>query len=205
MVAELEKEILASFFLLELEFTTTYYYTDRDIPVHYDGHHYEPLGFSFTDIAYSGSMAVDSVTVDIVNLDRVFSGIILNEDVRNKTANIHFGVTLRTNGRISSTIVEPVFVGKIAGWKIEGDKKCSLTIANEMILWNKKTLRTHPANCPWTFKGTECAYAGAVTTCDKSWDACVAMVNEANYGGFRWIPKLVDKETWWGKTQGGKD
>lgn len=41
--------------------------------------------------------------------------------------------------------------------------------------------------CRWKFKGTECGYAGATTTCDKTLAACRAMAggsNSAAFGGF---------------------
>lgn len=41
--------------------------------------------------------------------------------------------------------------------------------------------------CRWIFKGTECAYAGATTTCNKTLSACRAMTGGSNsirFGGF---------------------
>ncbi len=41
--------------------------------------------------------------------------------------------------------------------------------------------------CRWKFKGTECAYAGATASCDKTLAACRALTggsNSAKFGGF---------------------
>ena len=38
--------------------------------------------------------------------------------------------------------------------------------------------------CRWKFKSTECGYAGAETTCDKSLTRCRVLANRARFGGF---------------------
>ena len=39
--------------------------------------------------------------------------------------------------------------------------------------------------CPWKFKDADtCQYAGAVTTCNKTWDACKALGNTTRWRGF---------------------
>ncbi|OHD27429.1 MAG: hypothetical protein A2Y38_05665 [Spirochaetes bacterium GWB1_59_5] len=40
-----------------------------------------------------------------------------------------------------------------------------------------------PFSCNWQFKGVECAYAGAATTCARTLDACRALNNSARFGG----------------------
>jgi phage-related protein len=38
--------------------------------------------------------------------------------------------------------------------------------------------------CPWPFKGVECKYSGADTTCQRTHDDCEAKGNLLNFGGF---------------------
>jgi len=38
------------------------------------------------------------------------------------------------------------------------------------------------------FKGLQCKYAGAATSCDRSYATCTSYGNQANFGGFRWLP-----------------
>lgn len=197
MMAEFAKEVVEAFCLLEFQFTETYRYCDRDVSVFVSGNRFYPLGFSFDKISLSSNMSVDSVAMTIDNTNRVFSGILLNEDVRNKPAIVKVGVRL-TDG---SEIVEDLFTGIVASWDIEGDSKVKIEIANEFILWNKKTLRKHSASCPWSFKGSDCKYAGtAITMCDKTYDTCLELGNEANFGGFRFIPVIADQQLYWGRT-----
>lgn len=40
-----------------------------------------------------------------------------------------------------------------------------------------------PRSCGWLFKGAECAYAGAVTTCARTLDVCRTLENSARFGG----------------------
>jgi len=44
-----------------------------------------------------------------------------------------------------------------------------------------------------------CNYTGAETSCDQSYDRCIELGNQANFGGFRWQPYLADKDLWWGR------
>lgn len=39
-------------------------------------------------------------------------------------------------------------------------------------------------HCNWVFKGAECGYAGSATTCNRSFDDCIARDNTTNFGGF---------------------
>lgn len=46
--------------------------------------------------------------------------------------------------------------------------------------------------CPWTYKDADCAYAGGLATCDRSWDGangCITHDNAANFGGFPGKPR----------------
>lgn len=41
-----------------------------------------------------------------------------------------------------------------------------------------------PTHCNWPYKGCECAYAGELPTCNRTYEDCVAHANAANFGGF---------------------
>jgi hypothetical protein len=44
--------------------------------------------------------------------------------------------------------------------------------------------RTYASGCHLLFKGPDCAYAGAETTCDRTYDTCKnTMANQLNFGG----------------------
>jgi hypothetical protein len=219
--AELQKEILQYFFLLELQLTTTYRFTDGDVPIYEGGYLFSPRAFSFDNFAGSSSLAVEKIEITIDDTDQAISALLLGEDVRNKIAKLYLGVIARTHvigtewdietewaeGNVwagdyehSNVVAQEMFQGFIGGWELYDDAGARLSLTNELVLWNKKTLRTQSTSCPWAFKGTECAYAGSEIWCDQSYDRCTALVNSANFGGFRFLSSLMEKEIWWGKT-----
>jgi len=219
LIDEIEKEVTSTFFLLELNLASTYYYTDSDYDIYYNGHNYLSMGFKFSDIAYAANMSVDKVSIDFDNVGLTMSAILLGEDVRNKTAKLSFGC-YGTMGMVwdsgiewdagiqwleGTTIIGVVdlFQGIISDWNLS-ETMAQMTIVNEFILWKKKTLRIAQATCPWGFKeaGGECRYTGGETWCDQSYERCKALGNTDNFGGFRFLPSIAEKSIWWGRVQG---
>jgi hypothetical protein len=92
-----------------------------------------------------------------------------------------------------------LFQGVLDGWDMQ-EGKLSLSVGNIFSQWAQHTLSKHSASCRWKiFKGVECAYAGTEAHCDRSYARCIELSNSINFGGFRWLPSIVDKEVWWGK------
>jgi len=92
-----------------------------------------------------------------------------------------------------------IFEGEIDSWGLT-ESKVNITATNILSRWARRTLSVHSSSCRWKkFKGTECGYTGAQTWCDRSFSRCSALNNTSNFGGFRWLPSIVDKEIWWGK------
>ena len=197
LIAEIAKEVTSTFFLLELNLASTYYYTDSDYDIYYNGHNYLSMGFKFSDIAYAANMSVDKVSIDFDNVGLTMSSILLGEDVRNKTAKLSFGCY---GDNVIIGVVD-LFQGIISDWNLS-ETVAQMTIVNEFILWKKKTLRIAQATCPWDFKGTECTYSGGETWCDKSYERCTALSNTDSFGGFRFLPSIAEKSIWWGRVQG---
>ena len=96
--------------------------------------------------------------------------------------------------------LDPVtlFQGEIGPWEmVEG--KITMTITNQFSQWSQKTLNLHSASCRWkVFKGDQCSYSGSEAWCDRTYSRCQALGNTANFGGFRWLPSIKDKQIWWG-------
>lgn len=49
----------------------------------------------------------------------------------------------------------------------------------------RKFWRNH---CTWKFKSTQCGYAGAQTSCNKTFQRCKALANQTRFGGFPSVP-----------------
>ena len=184
------------FFLLKLEYNTPLYITDFNHAIYHEGVKYEPVGFSLDKITGTADLSVGSVDIEIDDTLKQVSTILLTEDVRNKWGQLLFGVRDGATQKVATS-----FRGITDGWELTGENRARITLTNELILWNKKTLRIQSASCPWAYKGTECGYTGALGACDKSYAACQARSNEIHFGGDRFIAAAVTKEVWWGRTR----
>lgn len=221
IAAELQKEVVSAFFCLSLDLGATYRFTDAEYPV-FDSssNRYEPRTFLFNSLRSSGSLSVEQLDIEIDDTDALISTLVLNSDVRRRAASLYMGVIARESmvgiewdsgitwdtGIVWSgdytqykTVMQLVWLGFIGGWTLEEDSKATLNLTNELIAWNKKTLRQCSASCQWVFKGTECGYTGAGSWCDKSYDRCRDLGQDDYYGGFRFLPNLMDKQIWWGR------
>ncbi len=195
--AQLEAEQFVYCYTVEIRFGAgTVYYTDADRAVHYSDIRYSPIPISFADIAYAAALSVDQVTVEFGNANLTMSAYLLGEDARNRTIIISHAVLNSAGTCLGLT---NLFQGIIGEWEITEDR-ATIRALNELVLWRKRPLRTASATCPWVFKGTECGYAGAGAWCDQSFSRCAELANQANFGGFRFLPALMEKQVWWGRT-----
>ena len=194
LAAALAAETLSPVWLLALQLSTPVYYTDRDRAIRHDGKTFQPRAFKSADIASAISMSVERLTVTIDDADSVITALFLGENVRKKTAILYYGV-IKTDCTI---LAEEVFRGFIGGWNaVEPDME--IRIVNEMVLWNQKTLRIAQSTCPWIFRGTECGYGGSASWCDQSYERCTALGNADRFGGFEFLPSIMERQVWWGR------
>ncbi len=195
LTAELIKEYHHLCHLFELKLTATVYYSDADVDIYYDGHWWYSKGIDFDAVRLSTSPKVDNISLGIDNVDKGFSGTVLAEEVRGKECNVWQAALNKNMGVIG---VVKIFMGYIDAIEID-NRRANIQLYNHFIRWRLLTpRRVHAATCQWTFTGTECGGAGA--WCDHSWERCLALGNTLNFGGFRWLPYLVDKQIWWGRS-----
>jgi len=163
--------------------------------------HFVPRKVKLDPIRYSMGRNVDSMEIQIDNLDDALTPAFVGGTPQGSTVTLSM-VVLDANYKIIATPVT-LFKGIIDGWDMD-EEKITLTVASELVRWNQKTLAKHSASCRWKeFKGAECAYAGAEGWCDRSFTRCTQLGNASNFGGFRWLPSIVDKEIWWGRSRVG--
>jgi len=94
-----------------------------------------------------------------------------------------------------------LFYGLIADWDLD-EEEAKIEVQNELVFWSKRTLRKCSSSCPWEFKGTECGYSGGQTWCNQSYERCDELSNTDNFGGFRFLPTIAEKDIWWGRSKG---
>lgn len=196
ILAEIAKSNWTEFTGISLTIDSTeYLYTDADTAIVVAGDRYEPRGFTFQPISYSKENIVDRASLEMENLDEIFTGLFVGSTVQGETVEIKKIVLPADLTPLAVTIFE----GTIDDWRLD-ESKVNITVASVLQRWNQKTMSNYSSSCRWkVFKGTECTYSGAATYCDRSYQRCVDLGNQANFGGYRWLPSIQDKPVWWGQ------
>ena len=195
VVTALAAETARAFWLLEMQFTSTYYYTNADIDIVSGGNRYSKLAFEVSDIHQSVDFSIDRLTVTMQAVDLVINAVVLNEDIANDPVILSYILLDADHQEIGAP---QYFAGFVLSWDLI-EKRFSMSLGNEFMLWRKRTLRLPTDSCPWVFKGTECTYAGGETWCDQSVERCKALSNFDDFGGRRYILSLEDKKVYWGE------
>lgn len=198
LTAELLKEANALAHMVVFHTSPTVRYCDLDVDLYHESNWYYARGFEFSEIECSLATSVDQITLSIDNTDLVWSGIVMNQEIRTKRFDLFLAAIGDTARVIASS---QLFAGIIDSAEIDDQaQRATITIVSPMIYWKRRIpRRNHSPACFWQFKGVECGYDGTETWCDQSWERCAALANKVNFGGFRWLPGLADKEVWWGK------
>ena len=185
--------------LVDLEFTSTYRYCNADIDVWYDGNKYTARGLETSSSMFNINMQIDKMSISLDNSDLVLTAIIENQEIRSKQVIIR-AASLNDLGKV--TAQEVIFLGIIDSANYNNEK-ATFSVFNIFAFWQRKVpRRKYSPKCQWEFKdAVNCKYSGAQTWCDKTYSRCAALFNQVNFGGFRWISCLIDKDIWWGRTQ----
>lgn len=196
LTAELAKAQWTEFTAVKLTIGgSDYCYTDADIPIVIDGTRYEPRDFQFSPLSYSKANIVTRATVEMENLDEIFTSLFVGSTVQGSDVVVKKVVLPDDMTPVGVTIFE----GTIDDWQLD-EERATITVASVLQRWSQRTMSNYSPSCRWkVFRGTECRYSGGATTCDRSYQRCVDLGNEANFGGFRWLPSIQDKEIWWGQ------
>lgn len=230
VIIELAKEGFIFFLLVEFELLSgTLRYSDADIDIWYEDYRYSTADFVFDNVETTGDMGVDTVSLTFNNADLSMSALVLSEDILGRWFTLKFvvakeGSAVLTEGEVSLLLEgglvdgekmlldtpvtvggysvvggHSLFYGIISDWELR-EKSIQIEVQNELVFWNKKSLRKCDSNCNWEFAGTECGYSGAQNWCNQSYERCKEIGNTDNFGGFRFLPAISEKEIWWGRT-----
>jgi len=200
LAIELAKDVAFFAHLVQLDLSTPVYYTDLDLDVVWGGNVYLSRGLRFDNIDLSIAASIDRVSFEIDNVGLEISALVLNNETRGRGCTIYLAA-LDAYGQVLGADI--VFNGMLDGVRVDA-KKGSFDVYSHLILWKKRIPgRIHQATCPWIFKdAATCRYAGVETWCDHSYDRCAVLNNNNNFGGFRFLPSLQNKQLWWGRAQG---
>lgn len=207
ILAQLEAEELRPFYLLSMDCDgTTYYYTDCDVPISLTNV-YTPLGFKFQPVRYSMEEIVDQVTIEIDNVNEVMTTLFVGGTPQGGDVVLSI-VVLDSDYEITGGQSATIFEGEIDSWTLN-ENKLKITVTSIFHQWSQTTMHKHSASCRWqTFNsstlgtsGIECASTHGADWCDRTYERCQIIGNTTRFGGFRFLPDIVDKEIWWGRLQ----
>ena len=203
--AQFESEELRPFYLLEMTIGgTTYRYTDCDIPIH-DSNTYNPRGFKLQPVKYSMGTVVDKLTFTIDNLDSAFTGLFVGSTPQGSAVVLKIVVLDSSYDIINSAVT--LFEGELDAWDL-AENQVKVTVTSLFHQWSQTTLSKHSPSCRWKVfnsstlgsSGVDCASTVGGGWCDRTYARCLILANSTNFGGYRWLPSLVDKEIWWGRS-----
>jgi phage-related protein len=196
---ELATQEFKPFRLLKMTISgTAYNYTDCDIPIYYNSESYSPLPFKFNPINYSMGEIVDRAEIEIDNLNQVMTSLFVGGTPQGSDVVLSF-VVLDSNNHPLGGNAAILFQGEIDSWNLD-EERLRIVVSSIFVKWRQNTLSNHSASCRWkVFKSTECDYVGASTWCDRTYTRCVALSNTTNFGGFRWLPSLMNQDIVWGR------
>ncbi len=195
IVTAWEGKQFTEFWLLEFQFSQTHRFTDFDRAIMNGADRFAPRDFTVSSIRMAAGLSVDSVRLEMSNADAMISSLLQNEDCRFKTVLVRCGVLVGW-----TVYTHLIFQGLLAEWD-STERDVDVEVVNEFYLWKKRSLRVVSPSCPWPFKQLECAYAGAQSWCDQSYERCVTLTNKDNFGGDRFAPSTAEKQIWWGRVK----
>ncbi len=206
VIAALESNEITAFLLFSMTIDGQgYRYTDCDIPLPYAGNRYHPRGMEFSGARYSTNNIVDQVRVTVDDTDGELTPVFLAGGAQGSPAEL--SLVLLDNSALAAgsiTIIggaaTPIFPGEIDDWDLQAERSVAITVTSPLAAWNRTFTTLHTSSCRWRrFKGGRCGYTGEETWCDRSYARCSELGNTDNFGGFRWLPSLENKEIWWGR------
>jgi hypothetical protein len=202
IIAKLESNEITSFHLLKYTVNSVVYcYTDCEVSItsSADGtvRTYQPRKFKFDDINFSNNNIVDSGNLKIDNVDSALTSVFIDNTIIEEGAEIYL-IIFNDDNTVLNT--QQLFSGILNEFTLD-ESELSISITSIFTKWDQNSNVKHSSLCRWKrFKGTECAYSGSETRCDRTYARCVELSNTDQFGGFRWLPALEDIDIYWGPT-----
>lgn len=161
------------------------YLTSYDEDVVFNSITYIKFPITHEAISENTTGEIDTVNVRVSNVSKEIQGYLELYDLRSKAIIIS---TVFANLLDNSLNVLPhtYYVDSVTAGVEEVNFACTSKFdLLKLEIPARKYWRNH---CSWKFKGTECAYAGEATSCNKTFTACKALANSLRFGGFPSIP-----------------
>ncbi len=151
----------------------------------FDSVTYLATPISHDEIGENSQGEVEAVKVSVSNVSRVIQAYLETYDFGGKEVRVR----LVFRDRLAYPDEKFDFTFYIDSYSAN-EKTAEFTLLPKLdVLGISLPARVYSRNyCQWKFKGTECAYAGAETTCNKTKQRCKEIGNYTRFGGFPSIP-----------------
>lgn len=185
---------------------------DANYDVTYGGVLYQKFPLKFSGVSVSTDGTIDKASITVANVARTLMREIEQYDgLAGCTVSVitvydkflDFTYSFDADGQLTVTTNSVIDGGTAdANAHIRDEYRIDSYVANEQTISFQLNAvvdfeikiprrRFTPFSCYWRFKGTECGYAGGLTTCDKSLENCTVRGRSSRYGGFPGVPSTV--------------
>lgn len=144
------------------------------------GNTYIRFAFELGDVRSSGDGKVQGVSLRVANPSRAFAPLM---DANAGLVGCDVTLMVVHSGNLTEDYTELTLNWIIVASQSDEDW-VTFSLGDENPFRRRFPLYTVlPNNCSWIFKGAECAYAGASSTCSRTLDNCRTLNNSARFGG----------------------
>lgn len=166
--------------------TNNLYLASYDDDVVFDGITYQKFPISHEQTGENSTGAIDQIKVKVSNVNRLIQGYLETYNLKKKRLDIILVFADHLDNP-ANKITETFYIDSYTA-----DQGCvEFTLSSKLdILDVNIPGRLFVRNyCQWKFKGTECGYVGALTTCNRLKADCKIRNNYIRFGGFPSIPQ----------------
>ena len=166
--------------------STNLYFAGFDVDVVFNGTTYIKFPIVHESVSENSTGQNDVVKVRVANVNRIIQGYLETNNLRGKKVDI----TTVFSDHLDNPAYKSVDTFYIDSYTAD-QNVVEFSLASkfdilDVTIPQRKFIRNF---CGWKFKSTECGYAGATTTCNKTKVACKALANFQRFGGFPSIPQ----------------
>lgn len=193
----------ATFWLVALDLTPQVFLTDCDQPITYGADVYEPVPLAVRGVqADSTSSSGNGGSLFIAAGGEHWEAIIAAISAGTRTFSVVLAEAWLDPALLPSAVPPADGVRTVALTRVEAAEWDSAGITftlgpNADPSLGRLPFREYASICTYRkFRGAQCAYAGAETTCDRTWARCYALGNSSRFGGFISMPPDSYTVTW---------
>ena len=141
---------------------------------------YNAFSFNYEQPSESGKGEIPSVTISVSNVSRIVQGYV---EMYSGGVGSTVIMTVVNAGLLSENYAELTATFTVLGTKCNA-QWVVFTLGSANPLNKRFPPDVYSAlHCRFPFKGPHCKYAGAVTTCNRTFNDCRTRANEINFGG----------------------